>query len=299
MLSVPRAGASPDGRAAAVVTELVCYPVKGCAGVSMTETLLTEAGLAHDRTFMVVGDNGVFRSQRRDPRLAAISPEISADGESLTLRLPGFDALTVEVDLLSARRDVELFGTPYQGIDQGRAAAEWLSEVLGAPSRLVRVPPEHRRATDGWTPGTSGYADGSPVHLISEATLALLNRRLTEAGGTPLPMARFRPNIVIGGWTEPHREDGARRMLVGDTELGYAKLAIRCAVTMVDQDSGTRAGPEPLRTLATYRRAPEGGVAFGVKLSVVQPGKLALGDEVNITSWDEPELREPSPSTIN
>ncbi|WP_030913425.1 MOSC domain-containing protein [Streptosporangium amethystogenes] len=275
----------------AVVTDLVCYPVKGCAGISMTEALLTEAGLAHDRTFMVVGDNGVFRSQRRDPRLAAIRPEISADGESLTLRLPGFDALTVEVDLLSARRDVELFGTPYRGIDQGRAAAEWLSEVLGTPSRLVRVPPEHRRVTDGRTPGTSGYADSSPVHLISEATLALLNRRLTEGGGAPLPMARFRPNIVIGGWTEPHREDGARRMLVGDTELGYAKLAIRCAVTMVDQDSGTRAGPEPLRTLATYRRAPEGGVAFGVKLSVVRPGKLALGDEVNVESWDEPELR--------
>jgi uncharacterized protein YcbX len=147
----------------------------------MTETLLTVAGLAHDRSFMVVGDNGVFRSQRRDPWLAAIHPEINADGDRLTLRLPGFDVLTVDVDLLSTRRDVELFG--------------------------------------------------------------------------------------------------------------YAKLAIRCAVTMVDQDSGTRAGPEPLRTLATYRRAPEGGVAFGVKLSVVRPGKLALGDEVNVQSWGEPELR--------
>ncbi|MGP3927082.1 MOSC domain-containing protein [Streptomyces sp. 8N616] len=278
----------------AVVVELISYPVKGCAGTSMTESLLTEAGLAYDRSFMVVGANGVFRSQRRDPRLAVIRAAVSAGGERLTLRAPGADVLRVDVDLTSARRDVELFGTPYKGIDQGGAAAEWLSEVLGAPSRLVRVPPEHDRVTDGWTPGTSGYADSSPVHVISRATLDGLNQRLAQADGradrSPLPMTRFRPNIVIDGWDEPHMEDRARRISIGNAELGYAKLAIRCAVTLVDQQTGAKAGPEPLRTLATYRRAAEGGVAFGTKFSVLRPGKLAVGDEVSVSSWSDSEL---------
>jgi uncharacterized protein len=278
-------------RIMAVVTELVCYPIKGCAGISMSEGLLTEAGLAHDRSFMVIGEDGVFRSQRRDPLLAIVRPAISADGELLTLSAPGRDPLVVEVDRVSARREVTMFGSPYRGIDQGRAAAGWLSEMLGEPSRLVRVPPEHDRVTDGLTPGTSGFADSSAVHLLSVATLDALNHRLTERGASPIPMGRFRPNIVIDGWDEPHLEDQFRHVSIGNTELGFTKLAIRCVVTMVDQQQGVKAGPEPLRTLAGYRRAAEGGVAFGVKFSVLRPGKLALGDEVDVTSWGDPGLQ--------
>ena len=194
------------------VAELISYPVKGCAGVPLGEAMLAEAGLAHDRTFMVVGTDGVFRSQRRDPLLAVIQPAVRANGGWLTLRAPGMEDLSIEVDLGSARRDVILFGSRYQGIDQGGSAAEWLSSVLGRPSRLVRVPPEHQRVTDGWTLGTSAYADSSPVHAISGATLRELNRRLN---GAAVPMSRFRPNIVIDGWECPHVEDRARRVRVG------------------------------------------------------------------------------------
>jgi uncharacterized protein len=271
----------------ATVAELISYPVKGCAGVPLGEAVLTESGLAHDRTFMVVDPDGVFRSQRRDPLLALVRPAVSADAGLLTLRAPGAEDLRVEVDLSAARRDVLMFGSRYRGIDQGGTVAEWLSSVLGKPSRLVRVPPEHERMVDGWTPGTSAYADSSPVHAISRATLGELNRRLAQAA---VPMSRFRPNIVIDGWPNPHTEDRARHVRAGNAELGYAKLAIRCAVTLVDQDAGVKAGPEPIRTLAGYRRAPGGGVAFGAKFSVLQTGKLAVGDEVTVLSWGEPEL---------
>lgn len=272
----------------ATVAELISYPVKGCAGVPLGEAMLTGAGLAHDRTFMAVDENGVFRTQRRDPLLAVIQPAVRADGGLLTLRAPGAEDLDIEVDLGAARRDVILFGSRYQGIDQGGAAAEWLSSVLGSPTRLVRVPPEHRRVTDGWTPGTSAYADSSPVHAISRATLRELNRRLA---GAAVPMSRFRPNIVIDGWENPHTEDLARQVRAGNAALGYAKLAIRCAVTLVDQRSGVKAGPEPIRTLAAYRRAPGGGVALGAKFSVLQAGKLTVGDEVTVLSWAaKPEL---------
>jgi uncharacterized protein YcbX len=272
------------------VVELSYYPVKGCAGTSATEALLTPAGLAHDRSFMVVSEEGVYRTQRRDPRLAVIRPAVSADGERLALSAPGTEPLHLRVDTSGARQQVDLFGTAYQGIDQGQAAADWLSEVLRAPSRLVRVPPEHDRVTDGMTPGTSGYADSCALHVVSRSTLDLLNRKLSERGTSPLPMNRFRPNIVLDGWDEPHTEDRARHLRFGDTELGYAKLAIRCAVTLVEQESGAKAGPEPLRTLAGYRRASEGGVAFGVKFAVLRPGRVSVGDDAVVTSWGESEL---------
>ncbi|QBI54339.1 MOSC domain protein [Streptomonospora litoralis] len=103
-------------------------------------------------------------------------------------------------------------------------------------------------------------------------------------------MSRFRPNIVLDGDAEPHVEDGMRAVGIGGAELGYAKPAIRCAVTTVDQDTGAKAGPEPLTTLARYRRAPRGGVAFGAEFAVVRPGKISVGDEVAVTAWDEPEV---------
>ncbi|MGW1374936.1 MOSC domain-containing protein [Streptomyces sp. NPDC002446] len=272
----------------ATVVELISYPVKGCAGTPAAEAELTPAGLAHDRSFMVVGEDGVFRSQRTDPGLALIRPEVGPEGAELTLSAPGTAPLTYEIDhglQSAARADVEMFHAPYRAVDQGEAAARWLSEVLGAPSRLVRVPPEHDRITDGHTPGTSGFADSSPVHVLSRASLDDLNARITAAGRAPVPMERFRPNIVVDGWHQPQTEDRARRITIGECALGFAKLAVRCAVTLVDQRSGTRAGPEPLRTLASYRRVPEGGVAFGSKFSVLETGKLAVGEAFNVTAW--------------
>ncbi|MFE6700346.1 MOSC domain-containing protein [Streptomyces sp. NPDC057718] len=290
----------------ATVVELITYPVKGCAGTSVDSTHVTPAGLAHDRSFMVVSVDGIYRTQRRDPRLALVRPTVSADGSRLTLAAAepegGHGALHLDVTTSAPRRDVDLFGATYQGIDQGEEAAAWLTDFLGTPSRLVRVPPEHDRKTDGLTPGTSGYADSSAVHVLSRASLAHLHARLAERDAPPLAMDRFRPNIVIDSrpegcqgeqaadWaSEPHAEDRIRRATIGAAELGYTKLAVRCAVTLVDQEAGARGGPEPLRTLAGYRRFSAGGVVFGAKFSVVRPGKLSVGDEVAVEEWGEAE----------
>ncbi|MFG3250957.1 MOSC domain-containing protein [Streptomyces sp. NPDC048187] len=289
----------------ASVVDLICYPVKGCAGTSMSDGLLTPAGLAHDRSFMVISEGGIFRTQRRHPRLALIRPAVSATGTRLTLGAADgtdrFGTVCLDVTTSAPRRDVDLFGTAFQGIDQGEEAAAWLSEFLATPSRLVRVPPEHDRIADGLTPGPSGYADSSAVHLLTRASLALLNQRMAERGAPALSMNRFRPNIVVeshddqdpdsGDWAAlPHAEDRARRITIGDAELGYAKLAVRCAVTLVRQEAGARRGPEPLRTLASYRRAASGGVVFGAKFSVITPGKLSVGSEVVVEEWGDPDL---------
>ncbi|EWC64272.1 Flavodoxin reductases (ferredoxin-NADPH reductases) family 1 [Actinokineospora spheciospongiae] len=254
------------------VAGLNTFPVKGCAPVPLTRARVGAAGLEHDRAWMVTDPDGTFRSQRRDPRLALVHPRVADD--VLILSAPDAPVIEVEVDDHAPARPVTLFGEPFRGIDQGDPAADWLTRVLGRPSRLVRVPPDHDRAPTGLTPGTSGYADSSAVHLLGLASHAELNRRLT----TPVPLDRFRANVLVAGGP-PHAEDDLRAITVGGVALGYTKPAIRCAVTTVDQATAARTGPEPLRTLATYRRTPE-GVAFGVKFAVTTPGWIEVGDEV-------------------
>ncbi|WP_435110611.1 MOSC domain-containing protein [Nocardiopsis synnemataformans] len=278
------------------IEELVHYPVKGCAGTSVPSAEMAPTGLPHDRAFMVVDDAGGFRSQRNDPRMALIRAGVTADGTRLSLGwgpepgtnsgADGFAPLEVEVDPGGPRLDVTMHRQPFVGVDQGREAADWLSEVLGAPSRLVRVPDDHDRRVDGMTPGTSAFADSTAVLMVSRASLDLLSERILARGAEPVPMNRFRPNIVVSGWAEPHTEDRVRALRLGTAELGYAKVCVRCVATTVDQSRGAKAGPEPLRTLADYRRA-QGGVAFGAKFAVTRPGSLAVGDEVEVLAWDE------------
>ena len=223
------------------LTDITYYPVKGCAGVTVTESAVTRAGLVDDRGYAIVDEKGDVRWQGEDPRLALVAPEL-LDGE-LTLRAPGHEPVRAGHD------DVDV----------------WLTEVLGRPSRLVRP------------------SAGPParLHVVSTATLAALNAKLAERGAGPLPMNRFRPNLVVDGWDTPHTEDEAPTLTVAGAELAFAERTVRCAVTMVDQGTGRKAGPEPLRTLAGYRRA-EGGVVLGAYFTVLRPGKLSVGDEVRV-----------------
>ncbi|MFI6575252.1 MOSC domain-containing protein [Nocardiopsis sp. NPDC050513] len=271
------------------ITELVHYPVKGCAGTTVTSARMTSAGIAHDRAFMVVDPEGNFRSQRVDPRMALVRAGVDAEGTGLSLSQDGLDPFDLKVDPDGPRVGVTLHKRPFVGVDQGDEAAGWLSEALGADSRLVRVPDDHDRRTGGLTPGTSGFADSTAVLVASLASLDLLNERIVARGGEAVPMNRFRPNVVVSGWAEPHTEDRVRAVRLGDAELGYAKVCIRCAVTTVAQERGEKDGPEPLRTLAGYRRADSGGVAFGAKFAVTRPGTLSVGDEVHVTAWGDRE----------
>src|SRR5690606_26128292 len=143
------------------------HPVKGCAGLPLRTAELTPAGITHDRSFMVVDDSGDFRSQRKDPRMARIVPELDADGTRLVLRTEGFSPVKVDVDPVGLRLDVTWHKHPLIGVVQGVEVAGWLTEVFGQSSRLVRVPDDHRRETSGLTPGTAGFADGHAVVMGS------------------------------------------------------------------------------------------------------------------------------------
>ncbi|THA61685.1 MOSC domain-containing protein [Streptomyces sp. A0958] len=271
------------------VRDLAYYPVKGCAGVAVDTARVTGTGLEHDRTFMVVDAvHGTFRSQRTHPAMAALGAEVLDSGAVLALSAESIGPLRLDVVPDGPRREVSMFGNDLgPAVDQGDEVAEWFSDALGAPSRLVRVVPGFDR--DGWgdTPGKVNFADAHAVLVTSTASLAGLNARITARGDTaPVPMNRFRPNIVLTGDDEPHFEDRVARMTLGTVELAYSARAIRCNVPLVDQRTGRRAGPEPVRTLAAYRREPEFGnkVSFGAKNAVVREGVVRVGDRVSVSS---------------
>lgn len=258
----------------AYVSALVYYPIKGCGGVVVDHVEVAMTGLLDDRLFAVVGLGGETLWQGAAPHLATIRPRLDADGATLVLRAPGTDDLTVSVAPDGPVLPVDVEKWPGTGIDQGDDVATWLSDHVGKPARLVREPARAARA---------GLPDPTALHITSDSSLDHLNTRIGHHGARPVPMARFRPNIVITDWSDPYTEDHAHRMSVGTTVLGFGELAIRCAVTTIDQETGDRRGPEPLRTLARYRREPD-GVSFGLKASVLSPGRIAVKDPVTITT---------------
>jgi uncharacterized protein YcbX len=267
----------------ATVSDLFLYPVKGCAGTPVTHARVLPTGVLHDREFMFVrASDGVFRSQRKTPRLSVIRPELAAEGDKLTLSAPDVPAIALDVRAEGRRLSVEIHGEwRGEAVDQGDEVAEWASTLVGEPLRLVRVAPDHERAVDEWH-GAITFTDSTPLHLTSLSSLADLNTRIREKGADPVPMARFRPNIVVEGWDTPYTEDAVRDFTIGTAVLRWVKPDVRCKVTMVDQPTGTSAGPEPLRTLADYRREPDGGVSFGIKVAVTTPGEITVGDEVRV-----------------
>jgi uncharacterized protein len=267
----------------ATVSDLILYPVKGCAGTPLTRARVLPTGVLNDRTFMFVrASDGLFRSQRSTSKLSIIRPELTTEADKLTLSAPDTQSIALDVTAEGRRLAVDVHGV-WQGeaVDQGDEVADWASTLIGEPLRLVRVTPNHTRAVDEWH-GAITFTDSTPLHLTSLSSLDDLNARILEKGAEPVPMARFRPNIVIKGWPTPYTEDDIRDFTIGTTHLRWVKPDVRCKVTMVDQPTGKSAGPEPLRTLADYRREPDGGVSFGIKVAVTTPGEIQVGDEITV-----------------
>lgn len=265
------------------VSGLHIYPIKACAGISLTQARLTPRGLEHDRWMMVIDPDGRFLTQRECPTLALVTPTL--DGEHLTLSTSGLEPTSVAVSRVGERRSVVVWRSTCDAIDQGDVAAEWFSTHLGRAVRLVRVADDFHRTLDAtYAPragDTTAFADGYPILVISEESLTDLNARLSTA----LPMNRFRPNIVVHG-AEPYAEDAWRRFSIGGLSFEGVKTCARCVVTTTDQATAQR-GREPLATLATYRDSDR-GVLFGQNVIQTPPegnptwdwGSVRVGNQV-------------------
>ena len=191
------------------ITALTLYPIKSCAGISISSALLTETGLSfatvHDREWMVVGTDGLCLTQREYPKMALIRPSIF-DGK-LVLEASGVSPLMIPLARDDATQfpsiQVQVWDDSLLASDEGEACANWFTAVLGVVCRFVRFHPSATRvANDQWTSNKNvptHFSDAYPLLLISEASLADLNQKLTALKLTPVPMNRFRPNIVIDG----------------------------------------------------------------------------------------------------
>jgi uncharacterized protein YcbX len=253
------------------------YPIKSCRGTSLDVAEIGPRGIVADREWMVVDASGHFLTQRELPRLALVSPRL--DGGVLEVSAPDMPPLTVSRGATGERMDVTVWQDQCAAIDQGPAAADWLTAFLGVPCRLVRIGDDTVRRADreyARPDDQVGFADGFPFLLTSHASLDDLNHRLA----TPLPMNRFRPNIVIDG-VVPFEEDRWKRIRIDGITFGVLKPCARCVTTTVDQHTAERSH-EPLRTLATFRHVVGRGVMFGQNVVHDRTGVLHVGAEVEV-----------------
>jgi uncharacterized protein len=257
------------------LTGLNIYPIKSARGIAIQDSQVDRFGLHHDRRWMVVDQTGTFISQRTHPRLALVIPSISDGWLRLNARAmppmatPLYPTHTVETQ-------VQVWDDVCTAVWVGQRAAEWFTEFLGSPCSLVYMPDDTiRPANPEFAPPDTrvSFADGYPFLLISEESLADLNTRLSR----PVPMERFRPNLVVSGGP-PYAEDGWKSIEVGGLAMRVVKPCPRCVVTTTDQLTGER-NKEPLRTLATYRRVG-GEVMFGQNVVHTGSGRIRIGDAV-------------------
>jgi hypothetical protein len=261
----------------AAVSELHVYPVKSLGGISLPACEVTRRGLRWDRHWMVVDEAGRFLTQRQLPRMALVHTRVDHDGLELTAS--GMAPLRVPLEAPGEPLTVSVWRDTVRAHRVGGQTDRWLSDALAVSCRLVRFPADAARPVVpvyGAADDETAFSDGFPLLLIGEGSLAELNRRL----GRPLPMARFRPNIVVAG-TEPFAEDAWRRTSVGGLTLRVVKPCSRCLVTTVDPDRGEVDGDEPLRTLATFRQQGN-KVYFGQNAIPDGEGGLRVGDAVKV-----------------
>ena len=279
----------------AILSELILYPIKSCAGISVREATLTSAGLSvdavYDREWMVVDEQGQCLTQRTHPRMALIAPRLKND--TLELRAPGMLRLEIPLGLPSPEdertREVTVWDDKVLAYDCDEITATWFSKAIGTPCRLVRFHAGATRfASAKWTAGVAAptlFSDGFPILLVGSASLADLNGKLAAAGREPLPMNRFRPNMVIDG-IEAFEEDYADSFGLGEARLKPVKPCSRCVMPSVDQATGVP-GPDPLDILRSYRTKPamDDAICFGMN-SIVTEGdgqRVHVGQAVSMT----------------
>jgi len=267
------------------IASLHIHPVKGMRAVDVASATVETRGFQDDRRWIVVDANGVFLTQRSHPQLATMTVTPMASG----LRLSAEDFGEIEIDQPSGarRRKIVIWDTEVDAAATDQTASALISEVIGNDAHLMFMDERAQRLkTSVWTPTPVpvSFADAFPVLVTTTGSLAALNRDIEKHGGAAVPMARFRPNVVIkcdDAWAE----DRWTRLQIGEVALDLVKLSDRCIVTTTDQETGERMGKEPIASLARIHRSTDPrikGVLFGVNAVPRALGEIRVGDSVGI-----------------
>ena len=265
------------------VTAIYSYPVKSCRGTPVKTAKVSPTGIVGDRQLMILRD-GKFINQARLPALATVATR-RIDSGTITFDHETSQTVTHTIGSDGTESTVNFYGNDVVVIDQGDALATWMSDAVGEAVRVVGLRATFRRTVplaefavvDGID--QSRFVDVAPILVTNDASLADINRKLES----PIPMNRFRPNIVIDG-LEAFGEDSITALESGDLRLVRATHCERCAVTCTDQESGALAS-EPLATLRGYRHRENGyagGVMFGAYMGVEGTAMVSVGDVFTI-----------------
>lgn len=258
-----------------LLTQLWNYPIKSCAGIAGSSARITSAGPAFDRQWMVTDASGQFLTGRAHPKLVLVNAIATIDG--LSLQAPGMSEFGVRRVLFNRQRQTGVWSYRFDAWWGDESADEWFSRYLGITARLLYIGANSSRALRVDPTIRFSFADGYPFLLIGEASLADLNSRLDR----PVSMRNFRPNMVVKT-TDAFAEDQWERIRIGEVEFEHMKPCDRCVFTTVDPDTALpSADMQPLRTLGTYRRTPN-GVMFGQNLVARSTGVIRVGDRVEV-----------------
>jgi uncharacterized protein YcbX len=289
------------------LAEIIVYPLKGARAVSVSEANVVSTGLQHDRCWMVVKPDGTFVNQGGENRAGnhrIARVEAIVRGKYVVLTSPkNVSRLELEIaDTVGCRLvRVAIFGSACEAFDLGDEAADWISAELGEAVRLVQVPNNIRRVAkydpEGATT-TIAFQDAGTMIATSKPSLEDLNARIRNRGKDPVPMNRFRPNLVFDGCT-PYEEDTWRLVRIGDVFLHFTLPSGRCGITTLDQETGIRHHGEPLITLALYRRWRRPGSEsakpiFGMNVNHEGTGVLRVGDEIEVLERGGPFVQHGS-----
>ncbi|QXV64544.1 MOSC domain-containing protein [Mucilaginibacter sp. 21P] len=262
------------------ISQLIIYPIKSLGGIELTSAKVTDRGLEHDRRWMLIDDDNRFLSQREYAQLALCQVSLEHHGLKVTYTP---DESFITIPLKPLKQDT-LEVTIWDDTCIGQLVSDevdgWFTEKLRKGCRLVYMPDETHRQTDlRYTSEgmVTSFSDAYPLLLIGQSGLDDLNTRLEE----PLPMNRFRPNIVFTGGS-PYSEDLMNHIQINNLNFYGVKLCARCIMTTIDQQTLAK-GKEPLKTLAKYRRK-DNKILFGQNIALTDTGVIHVGDELTVLS---------------
>jgi uncharacterized protein YcbX len=267
------------------IASLHIHPVKGMRAVDVTSATVEMRGFQHDRRWLTVDANGKFLTQRSHPHLATVTVTLTPSG--LKLSAEGFGEIEFDQPSGARRRKIGIWDAEVDAAATDQTADTLISDVIGEEAHLVFMDDKAQRLkTSVWTPTPVpvSFADAFPVLVTTTGSLAELNRDIEKHDGAAVPMARFRPNVVIE-CNEAWAEDRWTRLQIGEVALDLVKLSDRCIVTTTDQKTGERMGKEPLASLARVHRSTDlriNGVLFGVNAVPRMLGEIQVGDSVEI-----------------
>ena len=259
------------------LSEIWIYPIKSLGGISLQQSKVLEKGLVHDRRWMLVDEFGQFLTQRVYSQMALFKLSFENQGLKITFG-NNTNHLSFTnpspIDLMK----VTIWDDSVLACEVSTAHSEWFSTLLRMKCKLVFFPEGNSRPVDPTYKVNDeqvSLADAYPFLIIGQSSLDNLNEKLQE----PLPMNRFRPNLVFSGGA-PHEEDTWRDFTVGSNRFVGVKPCARCVLTTVNQDPAEK-GVEPLKTLATYRKQ-ENKILFGQNLIALDHNTISVGDTITV-----------------